>query len=92
MLLLACLILAPSLLVAEIKSAGWRPIAPQRESEGHLAVSYHALPLQHYHQLGEALAAEDSRGHDQCVLYKVSFVQDLYFQVKYPSKFLGRVL
>jgi hypothetical protein len=89
MLLLACLFLASSLVTAEIRSAGWRPIAPQGEPGGHLAISYHtlhtgggpSLPLQHYHQLGDNLAGKGSLGQEHCALYKVSFIQDLYFQV-----------
>jgi hypothetical protein len=91
MLLLACLVVASSLVRAEIRSAGWRPIAPQGEPTGHLAISYHtlhggggggpSLPVQHYHQLGENLRGKSTLGHDHCALYKVSFVQDLYFQV-----------
>jgi hypothetical protein len=90
MLLLACLLLAHSLVLAEIRSGGWRPIAPLGESGSHLAVSYHtlhageaqSLPLHGYHQL----AAKDGGGHDLCALYKVSFVQDVYFQVTSASR------
>jgi hypothetical protein len=89
MLLLACLLLATSPVTAEIRSAGWRPIAHHGQPGGHLATSYHtlhtggspSLPLQHYHQLGDNLAVKGSLGQDHCALYKVSFVQDLYFQV-----------
>ena len=93
MLLLGCVLLASSLVTAEIRSAGWRPIAPHGEPGGHLAISYHtlhagggqSLPLHHYHQLGETLAGKASLGNDHCALYKVSFVQDLYFQVTCES-------
>ena len=94
MLLVAYLLLASSIVTAEIRSAGWRPIAPQGEPGGHLAISYHtlhsgggpSLPVQHYHQLGHNLPGKASLGHDHCALYKVSFVQDLYFQVMRASQ------
>jgi hypothetical protein len=94
MLLLACLLLVHSLVLAEIRSGGWRPIAPLGESGSHLAVSYHtlhaggaqSLPLQGYHQLAETHAPKGGGGHDLCSLYKVSFVQDLYFQVTSASR------
>jgi hypothetical protein len=92
LLLLACL-LAHRLALAEIRSGGWRPIAPVGGSGSHLAVSYHtlhaggtqSLPLQGYHQLAETLTAKGAGSHDLCALYKVSFVQDLYFQVRSAS-------
>jgi hypothetical protein len=95
MLVLAWLLLAHSLVLAEIRSGGWRPIAPLGAPGSNLAVSYHtlhtgepqSLPLQGYHQLAETLAAaKGGGGHDLCALYKVSFVQDLYFQVKSASR------
>jgi hypothetical protein len=94
MLVLVWLLLAHSLVLAEIRSGGWRPIAPLGERGSHLAVSYHtlhtgepqSLPLQGYHQLLETLASKGGGGHDLCALYKVSFVQDLYFQVKGASE------
>jgi hypothetical protein len=93
MLLLALVVLASNLVAAAIRSGGWRPVVPHGEPGSRLAISYHSLhagggtslPLEYYHQLGETLAAEGGRGHEHCALYKVSFIQDLYFQVTSAS-------
>ncbi|PSN30816.1 hypothetical protein C0J52_23361 [Blattella germanica] len=64
------------LLVCGAVKGEWRPITPQSDSESHLSLSLHSL------QSGVSLPVHQYQPeqHDQCALYKVSFVQDLYFQ------------
>ncbi|KAJ9600094.1 hypothetical protein L9F63_009605 [Diploptera punctata] len=68
------LVLVPLLACSAVKGE-WRPVAPQLDSESHLSLAYHAIQ-------GAGAGAEDifHQDNDQCALYKVSFVQDLYFQ------------
>lgn len=75
--MLKILLVLAFLLTSMVVLGEWQPIAAQAEPEPQLSLSYHAL------QSGGGIGGEDifHQENDQCALYKVSFVQDLYFQV-----------